>query len=224
VSALLSRAMDILRREGPVEVTRRGLRYISQSLFRYGTFDLYEHSIELRDEDRFRPKVWDFTFRIVSSNEEADDLVREGFEDIRRLPVLVDVRKCLDSGAIAFCFFAGQELAHIGWVALSEEAKSCFDNLPYRVRFSNAQACTGGTVTLPKYRGNGFMQYGYFKRFQFLQAKGYSTTRNAVDRHNSAAQSAHGKFNPRVYGKARYLKVASWHWWKESPVSEAATD
>ena len=67
VSVLLSRAMGILRREGPVEVIRRGLRYLSQSLFRYGAFHLYEHSIEERDEDRFRPRIQDFVFRIVSS-------------------------------------------------------------------------------------------------------------------------------------------------------------
>jgi hypothetical protein len=224
VIILLSRAIGILREEGPVEVIRRGLKLLSQSLFRYGTFHLYEHSTDHRNEDRFSPKVHDFTFRMVSTNDEADDLVKDGFEDIRRCPVLVDVRKCLDSGAIAFCFFVGQELAHIGWVALSEEAKSCFDKLPYRVHFSDGQACTGGTVTLPKYRGNGFMQYGYFKRFQFLQEKGYSTSRNAVGSSNIASQSAHRKFSPKVYGQARYLKVAFWHWWKESALTEVAAD
>jgi len=224
LNVLLSRAMGILRKEGPLVLIRRGLKYVSQSLFRYGTFYLCEHSIEQRDEDQFRPKVQSLTFRIVATNEQADDLTKDGLEDIRRSPVLVDVRKCLDNGAIAFCFFVGQELAHIGWVALSEEAKSCFDILPYRVCFSEGQACTGGSVTLPKYRGKGFMQYGYYKRFQFLQEKGYTTTRNAVDRSNMAARSAHRKFNPKVYGEARYLKVASWHLWKEYPLGEGASD
>jgi len=68
------------------------------------------------------------------------------------------------------------------------------------------------------------MQDGYLKRFQFLPEKGYRTSRNAVDRSNMAAQSAHQKFNPKVYGKARCLKVASWHLWKESPLSEGAAE
>ena len=216
--------MVILREEGFVALIQRGLRHLSQSVFRYGTYYLCEHSIEQRNEDQFRPKIQDFAFRIVSSNEAADDLSKGGFEDIRRLPVMVDAGKCLDSGAIAFCFFVGQELAHIGWIALTQEAKDCFDILPYHVHFSNRQACTGGTVTLPKYRGNGFMKYGYWKRFQFLQEEGYCTTRNAVDRNNVAALQVHNKFNPKMYARARYLKVGFWHLWRELPLNEGPTD
>ena len=216
--SLLRRATFILLREGPVAFIGRSLQYLSLLMFRYAAVYLYEHSMEQRNEAEFRPKTDGFSLKIISTNKQAGELAEEGFEDIRLLPVLVNVRKCLDSGAIAFCFFAGRELAQIGWVALDKEAKNCFDILPYQVDFSNKQACTGGTVTMPKYRGNGFMRYGYYKRFQFLLEKGYSTSRNVVERGNIASQKAHQKFNPRKYARGCYLKVLFLRFWKESPL------
>jgi hypothetical protein len=143
--------------------------------------------------------------------------VKEGFEDIRRARVLSDVNRCLDNGAIAFCFFVDADLAHIGWIALTKQAKDCFDDLPYSVNFANKQACTGGTVTLPKYEGNRFMQYGYYKRLEYLREKGYLTFRNAVLINNKASQKVHGKFTPTIYAKLYYLRILHWQWWKETP-------
>lgn len=218
--SMLSHAIDILHREGLVSLIVRSCTYVRQCIFRYGSFCLYEHSIEQRDEEQFRPKIKDFIFRIVTTNEQVDELVKNGFEDIRKSPVIVNVRKCLDNGAIAFCFFIEQELAHIGWIALNEGSKNCFDILPYRVHFAHKQACTGGTVSLPKYRGKGFMQYGYYKRFQFLQESGYNKSRNAVARGNTAAQKAHTRFQPKIYAKAYYLQVFGWKFWKELPLTD----
>lgn len=73
------------------------------------------------------PKVQNFTIRVISSNQQADELAADGIEfrsNIRH------ARLSLDKGAIAFCFFVDGELAHIGWVALSKEAKNTFDHTP----------------------------------------------------------------------------------------------
>ena len=115
------------------------------------------------------PKIQDFTFKIVSTNQQADELATEGI-DFRSN--FINARRGLDKGALAFCIFVERELAHIGWVAMTEEAKNTFDSLPYQVDFSNKEACTGGTVTIPKYGGKGLMVYGYFKRLQFLKERG----------------------------------------------------
>jgi len=48
--------------------------------------------------------------------------------DFRRRFVMA--RRMLDKGAIAFCIFLKGEIAHIGWIALSEEAHKAVDNLP----------------------------------------------------------------------------------------------
>jgi L-amino acid N-acyltransferase YncA len=103
---------------------------------------------------------------------------------------------------------------------MNEEAKKCFDVLPYRVDFSGKQACTGGTWTHPKYRGKGLMGYGYYKRFEFLREKGFKSSRNGVEVGNTASNKVHARFGPRIYGRGRYLKVFGWKSWKEMPLRQ----
>ena len=150
----MARAKYILENEGLVSLVKRGLVYLRHHSFYYYSVYLYEHSTMPRDEAQFRPRIDNLIFKIVASHEQAEALVKDGFEDIRQAPAWVNVEKCLDNGALAFCFFVDRELAHIGWVGLSEKAKNCFDGLPYHVDFSR-QACTGGTVTMPKYGAKG---------------------------------------------------------------------
>jgi len=214
--SLIARARKILKNEGLAALFGRILLLLKQNLYLSKKFYLYEHILKERNEADYMPKMQGFTYKVISSNSQAYGITREGFEDIRKCPVLVNVRTCLNKGAIAFCFFIGKELAHIGWIAMDEGAKNTFDNYPYHVDFSNGQACTGGTVTLPKYRGNGFMVYGYFKRLEYLWIKGYKTSRNAVNRDNKVSQKVHAKFNPRILARARYLKIAGLTFWKET--------
>jgi len=167
------------------------------------------------------PRIQNFTFRMVGTNEEADKLVASTGYDFRRR--FVNAKRSLDKGAIAFCVFASGEIAHIGWVALSEEARKTFDRLPYKVDFSNGEASTGGTITVPKYRGKGLMAYGYFKRLQFLRERGVTASRNAVAVNNIASQKAQAKLGPKICARARYLKLLWWDCWKERPVHDINT-
>jgi RimJ/RimL family protein N-acetyltransferase len=107
---------------------------------------------------------------------------------------------------------------------MSQEAKDSFDSLPYQVNFADKQACTGGTWSNPNYRGKGLMVYGYFKRFEFLRERGFESSRNAVDEGNIASQKAHAKFGPKIYAKARYLKILGWRRWKETPINRSSAE
>ena len=213
---LIPRAREVLREEGAGSVLKRGLPIVKSWFFEYGNYYLYEHILEDGNEADFLPKVRDFTFNIVSSNEEADALAQSTGVDFRKH--FIDSRKRLEKGAIAFCVFIDGEAAHTGWVALNEEARKSVDSLPYEIDFANGEACTGGTGTLTKYRGKRLMVYGYFKRFQFLREKGVKISRNAVDVRNIASQRVHAKFNHKIYARARYLKILWWKSWKELPV------
>jgi hypothetical protein len=199
------------RREGFVPALgllgQDAFRFLTQYILNYDHYYLYEYTLEERDESKFLPKIQNFTFHIISSNEEADLLARHG-EDFR--DYIYGARQALDKGAIAFCVFVDGEFAHIGWIALTEKAKNAFDVIPYRVDFSNKEACTGGTVTLPKFGGKGLMKYGYFKRFQFLLENGIRKSRNAVKANNSISQRVHAKFNPRIYGEVRFVRFLKW--------------
>ena len=182
-------------------------RFLTQYILNYEHYYLYEHTLEEKDESKFLPKFHNFTFHIISSNEEADLLVKPG-EDFR--DYIYGAREAFDGGAIAFCVFVDGEFAHIGWVALTERAKNTFDVIPYRVDFLNKEACTGGTVTHPEFGGKGLMKYGYFKRFQFLRENGILKSRNAVNAKNSISQTVHAKFHPRIYGEVHFVRFLKW--------------
>jgi hypothetical protein len=216
--AMFKRAKDILRTEGLKSLLTRGFDFASRLLLGYGDCYLYEYTLKERNEADFLPKIQDFTLKIISSNEEADRLAEAIGSDFRRR--FVTARSKLDKGAIAFCIFVKGEIAHIGWVALSEEAHKAVDNLPYRVDFSNHEACTGSTETIPEYRNKGLMSYGYFKRFEFLRGKGILVSRNAVAKSNTASQKAHARFSPKVYAEGKYLRLLRWYFWKEEPLEQ----
>jgi RimJ/RimL family protein N-acetyltransferase len=213
---LLKRAEEILQTEGLLPLLRRGLIFLMGYIFRYERYYLYEHTMKPRDEAEFLPKTQDFTFEIVSTTRQADELAAAGFDFGTRYP---NARGDLDKGAVAFCFFINGELAHFGQVAMNEEAKKCFDVLPYRVDFSGKQACTGGTWTHPKYRGMGLMGYVYFKKLQFLREMGMIAVRTVVAANNVAVQQLYNKLGAGRYAEARYLKFLWWDSWKETPLS-----
>jgi len=190
---------------------------VGRYLFKYESFYLYEHTLKERNEADFLPRTRDFTLKIVSTKQQADELAAAGL-DLESYSL--NARTALEKGAIAFCIIIGQDLASIGWAAMSAEAKNAFDPLPYQVNFSNKQACTGGTWTNPKYRGKNLMTYGYFQRFQFLKEKGMKSSRNAVTTGNIASQKVHAKFKPKIYARARYLRILWWQSRKETPLKK----
>lgn len=219
--AILKRARDILQTEGLKHLLTRGFAFVRVQFFDWGDYYLYEYTLKERNEADYLPKIPDFTFKMVIRNEEADRLEEIIGSDFRRR--FVKARSRLDKGAIAFCVFIEGEIAHIGWVALSEKAHRAVDNLPYKVDFSNNEACTGGTETIPQYRSKGLMTYGYFKRTEYLRGKGIVVSRNAIAKNNIASQKAHAKFNPRCYAEGEYLKLLWWRFWKEKPVAWPAS-
>jgi len=215
VKVQVRRAKQVLQTEGLIPLLRQGFAFLAASFLQCGTYYLYEHTVTERNEADFMPKIQNFTFKTVSTNQQADELVAGGFELGSQITMM---RRRLDRGAIAFCIFIERELAHIGWVALTEEAKELVDAFPYKVDFSNGEACTGGTWTDPKYRGTGLMVYGYFKRFQFLKERGKLISRNVVATSNVASQRGHAYFGPKICGEARYLKLLWWKCWREKPL------
>ncbi len=115
LKALLTRARVVLREEGLLSLLRIALAFLAGFLFRYETYYLYEHTMKERDEADFLPKVKDFTVQMVYTNEQVNELARNGFD--LSSPSIYSKRR-LDKGAIALCIFVRQDLAHVGWMAL----------------------------------------------------------------------------------------------------------
>jgi len=214
-----ARAADILRTEGFSPLLRRSLSRVIQQFLHHESCYLYELALVDRDEADFRPRVDDYTLKVFRSGEEADEWSAAAGFDFRERHL--DAASKLEGGAIAFCAFMGRQLAHIGWVATSPEAKAAMRQAPYIVDFPNGEACTGAMWTDPRYRRLGLARYVYFKRCQFLKDNGKTVSRNAVRMDNVAAQGMMEGFGARIYAKGRILRVLRWSNWKEKPCYEA---
>ena len=211
-----ARAGDILRTEGFSPLLLRSLTRAIQRFLHYESCYLYELALVDRDEADFRPRVDSCTLKVFRSGEEADEWAAAAGFDFRER--YLGAASKLDGGAVAFCVFIGRQLAHIGWVAMSPEAKAAMRQAPYRVDFPNGEACTGGMWTDPRYRRSGLARYVYFKRCQFLKDNGKTVSRNAVRMDNVAAQGMMQGFGAKRYAKGRVLKLLWWMHWKETPL------
>jgi hypothetical protein len=200
-------------------LVRQGFAFILRRFYQYGTYDLYEIALEdwlkHRNEVDHLPRIEDFIFKIISTNQEADELEADGLEFRSHV---INVTERLDRGAIAFCVFVERELAHIFWVAMNEEAKDVLGELPYRVDFSKNESTHGDLWTNPKYRGMRLPTYVGFKARQFLWENGKVLLRGPVARGNVAAQRSYANAAPKLYAQGRYLKILWWKSWKEKPL------
>ena len=215
VRALIRRGFTILRKEGPISLLRRCvafLGYLHGRVFYRRSVYLYEHTLVSRDRTAYLPRLESWQLRVLESNEDADRVAGEGYEDLR--DPFVFARRGLASGAVAFCVFVGRELIHVGWLATTSGGKVAVDRIPFPVAFDAGQACTGGTFTHPKYRGKGLMPYGYYERFEYLRAKGFSVSRNSVELDNVSSHRAHAKFNPTIYAIGHLRRVLWWQSWR----------
>jgi hypothetical protein len=225
LTELLTVAKRIFQTEGLLPLLTRGTAFLIGHFFQYGTYYLYEIDVskvlEQNKKHDFLPDIPDLTLKIVSTNEQADKLDGEGFEFRSKF---INARKRLDRGAIAFCIFIGRELANIGWIALTQQAKDSFDSLPYQVNFADKQGCTGAAETNPKYRNMGLMRYNYFIRLEFLKENGILRDRSAVAKSNIAARMGVAKISDNIYAEARFLKLMCGKFWKEKPLTTASVN
>jgi hypothetical protein len=218
ITQILRRMKQVWQKDGLIYLLGRGFRFVSNRILYYRVFYLCRHTLQARNEVDFMPGIRDCNLKVVSTNWQADGLANSGFEDFRHQ--FFKARQGLDLGAVAFCIYVGKELAHIGWVAMGKEAKETFDGLPYYVGFSAKEACTGGTVTVLKYRGKGLMTYGYYKRLEFLRQKGIITVKNAISENSIASKAVMERFDTEIYARARCLKIIRWGFWRETRLNK----
>jgi len=209
---LLRRAKRIYQRQGLIPLLSKGFNFFLG--YSYQTYYLLEYRTYKRNEADFMPKAKNLIFRIVSKKEQLDELAASDFEFGSFEGI---IRDWLKKGAIVFCIFINQELASIGYVAMSKETMKSLYELPYRVDFLNNEVCSGGAFTDPKYRGMGLLTYNMFKRLEFLRERGIIVARSSVAADNIAAQRVNGKFNPRIYAEGHRLRVSRFKFWWQRP-------
>jgi hypothetical protein len=213
--SFLARGRDILFSEGLISLLKHSFKYF---LFDYNEYYLCEIKIQELSESDFMPKISNFTARVVTSNQEADKLKVETGVDIRRHSF--NASRGLNSGAIATCIIVDTQIAHIGWVAVSEDAMKAITPLKQRIKFANKEAFVGAAITLPAYRRKGLLTYGSFMRLKYANSIGLSMVRCAVHVRDSTAQNSLVKFDPTIYAKARCIKIFCLNKWTELSLTQ----
>jgi RimJ/RimL family protein N-acetyltransferase len=219
LTELCKRTRHIYRTEGLISLLKRVFTFLLPHFFQYRNYYLWEIDISKllkeRNEADFMPTTQNFTFKIVATNEQADKLAAEGLEFRSHI---LNARRSLDKGAIAFCLFFGNELASIRWMAMSVEARKSLNRLPYRVDFSNNIAYVSGIMTKPKYWGMGFAPYVAYKSWQFMKEMGIEAYRTETAKNNIQVQRLLAKYTTNPHAEARQLKILWWNSWKEKPL------
>jgi len=217
-TSLIARSRAILAGRGPGQLIRNGITFAMTCLVRVQKYDLYQvstgHPFRFTEAD-FRPRIEDLTIKIISTNGEADRLEAEGFEFRSLIP---NARERLDCGAIAFCTFVRRELAHIGWVALTDAASRSLWDAPFRADFGNGESVTGGTFTCPGYRGAGLMAHNLFRRLEYVRQQGIVKDRAAVVEGNVPSKVVAARLGYTVYARMTYIRILKWKFWKEKKV------
>jgi len=217
---MIVKVRQILKDEDVPILLGRTILYLQRKCFNIQNYYLYEQKLNELNEADHLTQIDNCSLKVIATHRQADEVAREGFDDFREnvfLNKLMDIRSSLDQGSIALCLFVDKKLAHLGIMAISEEAKGTFDSLPYHIDFAHGQACSGA-VTLPEFRNKGLMTYSCFKRFEFLKKLGYQTVRYAIAVDNLVSQKVHGKFGPRKYARMRHIKIGRWSFYKEIPL------
>lgn len=218
-TSLLNRARHIHRAEGLLSLFRHAAVFLRSAVFAHEVYYLTEHNLTdfVFNESTAAPKTTGFRFEMVSSNDEADKLEAEGLEF---RSCALNSRERLNEGAIAFCIFVGEELAHVAWVATTRRAKDSLPDPPYSVDFSNNEACTGDIWTNPEFRRYGFRTYRALRMREFLVRRGIVVARSAIAKRNVPSLGALPRIGSTIHAEGRWLRVLWWKWWWEKPLSQ----
>lgn len=213
LDALCERARYTLRHEGWRALVKQGISFVLGRFFSYGHYYIYEKEVGSGDSWVDTKPGVECTVRVVSSLDDLEGLAAQG-HDVRAMNFRPKLRK----GAIAFCLFAGDELASVTWVARTRDAKPEIDPLPFFVYFEAGEVCTGASYTHPAHRGRGLVALTYHHIVPYLADAGVTRARFSIGLSNIRSQGAHAKLSPRIASRGRYLKVLCWDSWREQPV------
>jgi hypothetical protein len=159
--------------------------YLISPFYKQDYYYLYENNVRKDygpSEAQPRLNSNDLIFKIVSSNQEADELEGQNFK-FRSYPTdwnhgITDYRLWLNQGAMAFCTFVGKDFAAISWVIPSQQVQDKI-TYPQKIDYNNEVFPRGAWVN-PKYRGMELYRYTVRNRDRFLSERGIKLTRSNI--------------------------------------------
>lgn len=218
VQRLIIEAKTIFKEDGPVNLIKRGLVFIT--CYENKTFFLYECKIQQHDkanEKVFLPRPKNYCLKIISSKEQIEDVIREGF-DISY--IAGDRRfKLINKNFLEFLVFVEKELAAIGLIAITEEAKNTFNPQRYKVDFANGEVCGGAVFTIPRFMAKNLVTYLVYSSCEYLAQTDKKVLKSIIETKNTTMQKIIKKVYPdcQVSTRAHYLRIFGLKFWRERP-------
>jgi len=220
IKIISAQQKNTIENEGWIAFIKGVFSSIQNRVFFYRIYYLFEGTTK-EPKIATSPDIPDLSLRIVSTPDEFDRLVAEGF-NFHDWNSTFQMR--LNKGAIALGAFKGNELAHMSWIAISEKGQKSLHEPPIKVDFKSNQALVGGLWTKPQYRGLGIAPLAIYKRLDYLQKRGIMLSRGLIRKDNMSSLRLRAKQGDRpgtsrFYAIGRHLRILWWESWKETPIN-----
>ena len=224
ITEKLTIAEKIRLNNGLSALVLAGLRFLVKPFYSRDLYYLYEKPLDLSAIEAKIAKnqsginIPDLNFKVVTSNQEAEQLEKEGFV-FRSYPTDFNLNHTrytllLDYGMIAFCTFVGKEFAAISWIIPSKKTQGKMKAPPLKVNY-NSEVFVMGIWCHPKYRGMGLHSYTSNHRDHYLARLGTRRLRGATV-YKKTIQAMVESMGSRKCGQANYTKILFWRIWKET--------
>jgi len=218
-------ARQVKQEQGSWALLRTGFWFLLKPVYARHIYYLYEKPLDLSTikakiaKNQSSINIPDLNFKVVTSNQEAERLEKEGFI-FRSYPTDFNLNHTrytllLDYGMIAFCTFVGKEFAAISWIIPSKKAQGKMKAPPLKVNY-NSEVFVMGIWCHPKYRGQGLHSYNsnnlnlYLARLGTKKLRGATVYKKTIQ----AMVEARGSIQ---CGQAFYTKILVWRFWEERP-------
>ena len=223
VREILRRANNVRERKGIKGLLKAGFQFMAYPFYQRISYYLYITEVNLNDTEAethpgVDPKL--LTFKVVTSNEDADKLEAEGFffrNSITNFNEFQGLyRQWLDKGVIAFCTFVEKDFASLCWIIPSASVQAAIKAPPLKVDYANHEVFPREIWVTPKYRGLKLYRYTRQNRNKYLAAKGITFTRSTVEFANSVGRGVVEATGAKKYGEGYSLKILWFRSWHES--------
>ncbi len=191
----------------------------------YNNNEFYIQDTSLTHVDTLiqEPQIKDFTFKVINTVTELDELIDGGYDLVMNIR---KIKRGLKKGMVAFLIFVERELASIGWALMTEKSKANLRGYPYNEDLDR-QACVVDDWTNPKFRGSSISSYIKHERQQLLKKQGFTFERSIVEESivkDLRAMIAQKRFEltykRRTYTNISLPGIFGVEIWKEHPLNE----
>jgi hypothetical protein len=212
---LLSQAKNLYKKTalpGAVTKTLAALRILNNNEFYIQDTNLTQVDTLMQE-----PQIKGFTFKVLTTATELDELVDEGYALVMNLS---KIKRGLKKGMVVFFALVDRELAFMGWACITEESKVTLSGYPYNDDLDR-QACIVGDWTNPKFQDNGVSSYVKCKRQQLLKEKGFAFERSIAEMSIVKAQENFElTYKRRTYTNISLPGILGVEFWKEHSLKE----